>query len=136
MVVYLSPQIDEAHMADLQRLSKYDVQMVDEFRPTVQVNRQMVVLVLGFRYATTVQQAVHLISHKSCKALLMPDDYHRHNDLIEHAKACAHHAGIPVMPLSRYLLKNPPAPEKQNPVHANPDQTGAGRGLPAAASAG
>jgi hypothetical protein len=120
MVVYLTPAKDEVYEADMQRLAPHDVQPV--------------LLRLGRGY--TVQQVVHLLSSRSCKALLLPDDYHRHNELIEHAKACAHHMDLPVMPLSRYVLKNPPAPEKQNPVHANPDQTGAGRGLPAAASAG
>lgn len=121
MVIYLTPDNDEVSEQDMRRMAPFTVRRV----------------VLSFRHQTSVQQAVHLLTGASCKGLVLPDDFHRHNELIEHCKACAHHAGIPVYPVTRYVAqeqqRNAPAPATAS-VHANAAAAGVGANLlPAAA---
>lgn len=115
MHIYLSPLADEQHLNELRRIR--------EAEANVQV------LHLGFQHKTTVQQAVHQLSDPKCRGLLLPDDYRRHNDLIEHAKACAHHIGIPVEPLGRYLARRnsrPTPTAAQPPGRATPEPAAVG----------
>jgi hypothetical protein len=116
MVIYLTPQLDEATALDTQRLT--------------QQRADVHVLILREERTVTVRHAVHMASGRHCEGLLVPDDTERHNELIEHAKACAHHMGVPVMPLSRYLTTMPaPGPgQQQAPGSANTTRTGVGCG--------
>lgn len=116
--IYLSPAADEQYHADLQRLNN---------DPNVEA------LVLALQGQATVKSVVRKLSNQRCHTLLLPDDYHRHSQLIEYVKGCAHYMGMEVMPLSRYLLKHAPAPATA-PVHADAVAQGAGHRIPAPAS--
>lgn len=118
--IYITPQRDEITDQDLARMAHLPVDCI----------------VLAYREKTSVQQAVHMLSHRSVKLLLLPDDYHRHNELIEHTKACAYHMGIEVQPVTRYITKYPPAPAQHHPVHASSETAGVGGGIPAQAEPG
>lgn len=119
--IYITPALDERTELDRQRMAHLP---------------EVGIIVVNFQEGISVQDAVRPLAARCCTTLLLPDDYHRHNELIEHVKACAYHMGMEVMPVNRYVTKYPPAPDQTTPVHANPEPTGAGRGLPAAASAG
>lgn len=89
-------------------------------------------LVLGYQYAMSVRQVVRKLTHPQMEMLLLPDDPTRHNELIEHVKACALHIGLPVLPLGRYLNDpgpaHPPASTTIHPVCANAEPVEAGSG--------
>lgn len=108
MDVYLSPQKDERYHSDMERL----------------LGCRVVPIVLSFKERFTVADAVSHLCAPDCRRLVLPDDYRRHNELIEHVKACAYHIGLEVVPLSRYLDKKP-APVTAS-VHANAVAAGVG----------
>lgn len=116
MLIYLSPTNDTQHCMDVERLGG-----------TAKVK----VVLLSFGQKATVQDVVHLLSSPTCTGLVVPDDYGRHNELIEHVKFCAHHMGQPVQPITRYMAQqHPPTPAKTS-VHASTTSAGVGSGLPA-----
>ena len=109
MVIYLTPALDEQYAADKARMQGHTVSV-------------MVLPMNAPRMALLVQRTVHLLSGRGYKMLIVPDDYHRHNDLIEHVKSCARHMSIPVWPLTKYLLET--TPPASAPVHAKPEAAG------------
>jgi hypothetical protein len=112
MVIYLYPQTDEASAQDLERLKVQAVEPVNAIE----------LHVYGYK---SVRQVVRKLANHGVRTLVLPDDYHRHTEPIEHVKACAHHMGIPVMPLTRYLTRTAPAPATAS-VHANAAAAGVG----------
>lgn len=113
MVIYLSPAADAAHTKDLVRLEGA-------------AHLSCIVL----NDLQKVRMAVHLLSSALTRTLLLPDDYHRHNEAIEHVKACALHMGVQMMPVSRYLTTMPaPRPGQHDLGGAIQTSSGAGCGL-------
>lgn len=54
-------------------------------------------------YSTPVKQVVELLCDAQRTTLVLPNDYREHCAAIEHVKAIAHHMGLKVQPLTRYL---------------------------------
>lgn len=109
MDVYLSPLRDDKHQSDMERLGAYKV----------------LPIVLGFKERLTVADAVRHLCAEDCTTLVMPDDFARHNEPMRHAKECAHHLGLKVMPVTHYLEKMKPAPATAS-VHAHAVAAGVG----------
>lgn len=111
MVIFLTPAQDEVFDLERKRMAGHTVSVfvMDQERLIAQ--------------ARQLRQALHMLTSRANITLVLPDDYHRHNELIERVKQCAIQAGIPVMPLTRYLRNAPPAPA---PVHAQPEGAGVG----------
>ncbi len=106
MDIYVAPYQDEQYMLDLERLKGRDVRCC----------------VMRLGHGPSVQYLVHALTKEGANRLVLPDDFHRHNELIEHVKCCAYHAGVEVMPLTRYLDKT--TPPASAPVHAKPEAAG------------
>lgn len=108
MDIYLAPAKDEQFTHDLARMN----------------GRVIGCFVLSMGKGPSVQHVVHRLTTPGEHRLVVPDDFHRHTELIEHVKACAYHVGAEVMPLTRYLERT--APPASAPVHAMPEDAGVG----------
>lgn len=112
MVIYLAPKHDEQLAADIERIG----------------GRTDVILRHVYIGGPSIRAIVRSMTSAEVKALVLPDDYHRHSPLMEDVKVCAYHIGMDVMPLTRFLLKHPPAAAPAS-VHANPEKAAVGSGM-------
>lgn len=53
--------------------------------------------------STPLKQVVELLCDAQCATLVLPNDYREHCPTVEHVKSIAHHMGLTVQPLTRYL---------------------------------
>lgn len=56
--------------------------------------------------ADTVRSLVRKLSHPRYRALLLPDDFRRHTEMMEDVAVCARRMGLQVYPLTHFLKKH------------------------------
>ncbi|HRH68922.1 MAG TPA: hypothetical protein PLB89_05385 [Flavobacteriales bacterium] len=122
MYVYLTPRLDDLYEADRVRMGA--------------IAHRVNVFVLAAGSTTTLARVVRALTENECKGLILPDDYRRHNELIEHAKAIAKHLGFVPVPLTHHLAKQQTKPVAASAVPPTQHPAAAGKPIaPAQAGA-
>lgn len=109
--VYVAPVKDESFDLDLTRLkgSGYKVHALTPKEDS---------------RSWPVRRMVAFLCDDHCLALIVPDDYHRHTEVVERTKICARHMGIEVLPVTRFLQHNKPVAASAVPATQHPAAAG------------